>query len=74
MAATQSMTPAQFDALATLLRMQDAPSRAGARLVLVEGLRQADAAAMAGVSAAGLGNALARLRKGLELAKAAVGN
>ncbi len=65
------MTAEQFTALATLLRLRTGPAREAARLVLVEGLKQADAAALAGISTASLGNALARARKGLELAKAA---
>lgn len=38
------MTDAQFDILASLLRMTSEPIKAAARLVLVNGERQADAA------------------------------
>ena len=44
-----------------------------ARLVLVDGVRQADAARMAGCSASALGNTLRTCRAGLELARLAAG-
>ena len=64
------MTPAQFDAVAKLLRLRD-PSREAARLVLVDGLAGVAAAAATGVSAQGVSNALQRVRAGLVLAKIA---
>lgn len=67
------MTAGQLDALAQLLRMHSAPALAGARLVLVEGMRPADAARQAGISGPALHNALARLRAGRQLARQAVG-
>lgn len=67
------MTGEQFRALCTLLRSPPGAVQAAARLVLVEQLRPADAAALAGVSAASLSNALARLRRALEMARQAVG-
>lgn len=67
------MTPAQFSALAQLLRLRTGPAREAARLVLVEGLRPADAAALAGCSAASASNTLAVCRAGLELARVATG-
>ena len=67
------MTADQFDALATLLQLRQGPARAAARHVLVEGMRQADAAALAGISAAAMSNALTRIRRGIELAKVAAG-
>lgn len=66
------MTPAQFDALAKLLRLRD-PSREAARLVLVDGLAGVAAAAATGVSAQGVSNAVQRVRAGLALAKRAAG-
>ena len=42
-----------------------------ARMVLVDGMRQADAARMAGCSASALGNTLRTCRAGLELARLA---
>lgn len=42
------MTAASFEALAQLLRLRQGPQREAARLVLVDGVRQADAARMAG--------------------------
>ena len=67
------MTAQQFEALAKLLRLRAGPQRAGARLVLVDGVRQADAARMAGCSASALGNTLRTCRAGLELARLAIG-
>lgn len=72
MAETQSLTAAQFAALAKLLRLRSGPAQDAARLVLVDGMRQADAAAALGVVPQNLSSALTRLRKGLELARAAV--
>ena len=65
------MTAQQFEALAKLLRLRAGPQRAGARMVLVDGMRQADAARMAGCSASALGNTLRTCRAGLELARLA---
>ena len=66
------MTDASFQALAQLLRLRQGPQREAARLVLVDGLRQADAARAAGCSASALSNTLRTCRAGLELAKIAV--
>ena len=65
------MTSEQFDALAVLIGQPDSKSAAAARLVLVDGMRQADAARMAGCSASALGNTLRTCRAGLELARLA---
>lgn len=67
------MTAAQFSALAQLLRLRAGPAREAARLVLVDGLRPVDAAALAGCSAASASNTLAACRAGLELARQAAG-
>ena len=67
------MTGEQFEALARLLRLRQGPQREAARLVLVDGLRQTDAARMAGCSASALGNTLRACRAGLELARLATG-
>ena len=67
------MTPDAFAALAKLLRLRDGLQKDGARLVLVDGVRQADAARMAGCSASALGNTLRTCRAGLELARLAAG-
>ena len=56
------MTPAQFAALAQLLRIQAGPSREAARLVLVDGMQPAHAAAFTGLSASGVGKVTARMR------------
>lgn len=67
------MTPDAFAALAKLLRLRTGQQQDGARLVLVDGLRPADAAREVGVTAKALGNTLAACRKGLDLARAACG-
>ena len=67
----QPMNSDQFQALAQLLRLRQGPQREAARLVLVDGLRQADAARAAGCSASALGNTLRTCRAGLELARLA---
>lgn len=63
------MTPQQYDALAELLRLQDSPSREAVRLVLVDGLKPAEAARQAGVSPQAVSNALRRCRNGMALAQ-----
>ena len=73
MAPAQPMNSDQFQALAKLLRLRDGLQKDGARLVLVDGLRQADAARMAGCSPSALGNTLRTCRAGLELARLAIG-
>jgi len=67
------MTAQQFEALAKLLQLRQGPQREAARLVLVDGMRQADAARMAGCSPSALGNTLRTCRAGLELARIAAG-
>jgi DNA-directed RNA polymerase specialized sigma24 family protein len=67
------VTAEQFTALAQLLRMQDGPSLTAARLVLVDGMRNAEAAALAGITPGGAHNAVTRMRRGLELATVAAG-
>jgi predicted DNA-binding protein (UPF0251 family) len=67
------MTPAQFDALASLLRLQVGRSREAAKLVLVDGLAPSAAAVAAGVSRQAVSNVVRRCRSGLHLAKAACG-
>lgn len=62
------MTADQFRALCTLLRSPPSPIQEAARLVLVEQVRPTDAAALAGVSAASVSNAVTRFRRGQELA------
>lgn len=62
------MTADQFAALAELLRLRDGPAREAARLVLVDGVKQIDAAAATGISRASTGNAVSRVRRGMELA------
>lgn len=65
------MTGAQFDALATLLRLRTGAAQEAARLVLVHGHQPGEAAALMGLSAASVSNAVSRMRRGLELARVA---
>ncbi len=68
------MTSAQFDALARLLRLSPgSTSRELARLVLVDGLTQAEAATRLGATPQAVHNAVQRVREGLDLALRAVG-
>lgn len=68
------MTPASFDALSRLLRHRpDSQARELVRLVLVDGLTQADAARQLGATEQAASNALRAARATLELARVAVG-
>lgn len=67
------MTPAQFDALASLLRLQPGRSREAAKLVLVDGLAPSAAAVAAGVSPQAVSNVVRRCRAGVQLAMVAAG-
>lgn len=67
------LTAEQFDALATLLRLRDGPVRAAARLVLVDGDRQAEAARRAGTLPQHVYRAVKACRRGLNLARVAAG-
>ncbi len=71
------MTPnnTQFEALAELMGAQPGQLSAlheAARLVLVQGMRQVDAAKDKGVTQAGLTQCLGRYRRKLDLARKAV--
>ena len=67
------MTPIQFDALARLAGLDDASrSREAARLVLCEGLTQAEAARQIGITRVVSGRAVKRCQEALELARVAV--
>lgn len=67
------MTPAQFDALAQLLRLRSGPAEQVARLVLVHGAKTREAAAEVGMQYRAAAAAVRRARDGLELAKRAAG-
>lgn len=67
------MTGEQFEALAQLLRLRAGPASAAARLVMVDGLRPAQAAAYTGCSPQSVSNTLAVCRRGIELARRAAG-
>lgn len=55
------MTPAQYHCIARLLRLPE-PSAVAARLVLIDGVRQVDAAAAGGVSPSSLSRTVIRVR------------
>lgn len=72
-AARPRLTPAQFDALATLSGEIGTPSRRAARLVLVDGWRPSDAAEATDVSRAAVTNAVQRTVARLALCRTAAG-
>lgn len=67
------LTPSQFEALAALATVRSAAAQEAARLVMVEGLRNTDAAVRAGVSEQSAANAVSRLTRRLELCRIAAG-
>jgi DNA-directed RNA polymerase specialized sigma24 family protein len=67
------MQPQSFNALARLLRLRPGPAKEAARLVLVDWYRPAAAARQTGCTPQSVSNTLARCRKGLALARVAVG-
>lgn len=62
------MTDAQFTALAQLVRLRTGAQQDAARLVLVDGMRQVDAARQLGISTAALGATMRACRRGVALA------
>lgn len=62
------MTDDQFDALAQLMRLRTGTQQDAARLVLVGGMRQVDAARQLGISTAALGATMRSCRRGVALA------
>ena len=67
------ITDEQFNALAELLRLQNGVRREAARLVLVDGLRPADAARQAGTTPQTVNSALVSCRRGIALAQIVAG-
>ena len=68
------MTSTQFDALAQLLRLRsDSTRRELARLVMVDGLSHAEAAARLGATPQDVYKAMLSARTGLDLARRAAG-
>lgn len=63
------MSPESFEALASLMSLRQGSQRTAAGLVLVDGVRPADAARACGISRSAVGNTLAVCRKGVALAK-----
>lgn len=66
------MTNVQFAVLAQLLRLRTGPAQDAARMVLVDGASQADAARATGLTQQAVHNAVKRVQAGLELARVAV--
>lgn len=67
------MTNHQFLALAKMMRMARGPAQEAARLVLVDGLKPADAARATKTTPQAAGQAVKRARTALRLAQAAAG-
>lgn len=65
------LTEEQFEAVATLTRMLDRPSKHAARLVLVEGMRNADASRAAECSPQQTYRAVLRVRSAMSLVEIA---
>ncbi len=64
------MTPAQYHAVARLLRLPE-QSTAAARMVLVDGARPSEAAEVGGVSPSSLSRTVGRVRRAHELIRGA---
>jgi molybdenum-dependent DNA-binding transcriptional regulator ModE len=67
------MNAAQFDALSELLRLRAGPAQVATRLVLVNGMPVPDAAREVGMDYRAAFQAVARAKRGLELARLAAG-
>lgn len=65
------MTPAQFDAIAKLIRSRGGPAEDGARFVLVRGLPTAQAAALVDASPSSISHAVRRYLEAEELIESA---
>lgn len=65
------VTPEQFAALAELLRLRAGLAQDAARMVLVDGVSQADAARATGLTQQAVHNAVKRALAGLALTKRA---
>ncbi|WP_343591890.1 TrfB-related DNA-binding protein [Paracidovorax wautersii] len=63
------MTNESFEALSTLLQLRNGPQREAARLVFVEGQKQADAARALGIQRSAVQNTVKVCRIGIERAK-----
>jgi DNA-directed RNA polymerase specialized sigma24 family protein len=64
-----TLTPAQFDALAQLLRLRESKGREAARMVLVDGVSPAEAARALGILRSNAYTAVYACRRGIELAR-----
>ena len=67
------MYPEQFAALAALMPMRDGAAQACVRLVMVDGMAQADAARQTGLSRQAAHQAVNRAQQKLSLARQAAG-
>lgn len=65
------MTPDQFRALATMLKLRTGPAQTLCRLVLVDGMAVPEATKATGMTRQAAHQAIKRARKGMELAKIA---
>lgn len=65
------MTPAQFDAIATLIRSRPSPAQNAARLALIEGLTPTDAARQSGCTPQSASNTIRRFRDAAALIESA---
>ena len=65
------MTAEKFAALAQLTQMRAGPAQEATRLVLVDGITQAEAGRRTGLGPQGVYNAVARARKVMTLAQIA---
>lgn len=63
------MTEKQFEALAKLIRLRGGVSQEAARLVLVDGIQQAEAARVLNATPQSVANVIRRCRAAIELAK-----
>lgn len=63
------MTPAQFDALAKLMRLRNSPSREALRMVLVDGISQSAAAFHVGIPRPNVTRQVSSAQRTIELAR-----
>jgi predicted DNA-binding protein (UPF0251 family) len=68
------VTPDQFSALASLIRMRGGQSQEAARLVLVEGMRPCDAARKVGLSPQGVNDAVRRVKNAAKVIEKVCGD
>ena len=67
------MTPAQFAAISTLIRLRKSRSRASAYFVLVDGIQQVHAAVRCGLPPQNVNQIVQSVRRAMALAEIATG-